>query len=481
MANQTDQYGNPVIIEPNNYAVTAFGLNTPAFNASANNFAGAPRPRFLFFVRFVLANATGSTGWANGLTFAVRTADRPKIQPQVQELNQYNKKRLIQTGVKYEPVKISFYDTTDSTVMQLWDAYSNFYFGDFRQSTGSNWTYDVTAPQFVGGPNGFGFSPNLSTDAVSGLNTSSYFFDHIEVYQVYAGEYIQYNLINPKISAFDPDGFDYSSSEAHVIDMTFQYESVLYQNGGAPASISSNSILSSFFTGLPNQAYDPFTVPGYTPGAGAPGNNFTQNPTGGLGSLLGLAATFLAPGGTNQLTSAAKQIGSGVLGAFGTAVFGSNNPLSNAFSSALPGIMNGSFSGANTLNKVLTGTASNPNATLNALGNLGQNSIPAQTYSQSYGAISSFLSPSAPASTGAGLAAAVTASSIASGASPNDMVSSASAGVGYGASSGLSLSNVALGVYNQNSPSGAQVGVFSDSSTNSNSGSFPPSSDSILV
>jgi hypothetical protein len=476
MANQTDQYGNPIIIEPNNYAVTAFGLNTPAFNASAQNFAGAPRPRFLFFVRFVPANS--GNNWNAGLTFAVKTADRPKMQPTVQELNQYNKKRLVQTGIKYDPVKVSFYDTTDASIAQLWAQYSAFYFGDFRQPSGTSWSYDITAPQFIGGASGFGFSPPLNTDVVASINSSSYFFDRIEFYQVYAGEYVQYNLINPKITAYDPDGFDYSNSEAHMIDMTFQYEAVVYVNENAPASIANSAVLSPFFGNLPNQAYDPFTIPGYTPGANAPGN-YTQNPTGSGASLLGLAATFLAPGGKNALSSGVKQIGTGVLGAFGTAVFGQNNPLSNAFSSALPGIMNGSFSGANTASKLLSGVATNPNAALSAFSNLGQNTIPASTYSQSFGAVSKFFSPTTPTATKQAVAASVTATSIATGTAPADLVSSTGSSTGYGFSSGLSLDSTALGVYNQNSPSGAQVGVLTTSTNTGGNG--PPSMDSTIV
>jgi len=477
-ANKTDQYGNPIIVEPNNYAVTAFGLDTQAFNASANNFAGAPRPRFLFMVRFVRANGAGGKAWTNGLTFAVRSADRPKLQPTVQELNQYNKKRLVQTGIKYSPVKMSFYDTTDASVMQMWSEYSNFYFGDFRQSTGSNWSYDITAPQYVGGANGFGFSPQLNTDVVASINSTAYFFDKIECYQVYAGEYVQYDLINPKISSFDPDGFDYEHSEAHVVDISFEYEAVIYANGGAPASIAKNPVLNPFFKNLPNQAYDPFTIPGYTPGSNAPGD-YTQNPTGSGASLLGLAATFLAPGGKNLLSGGLKQIGTGVLGAFGTAVFGQNNPLSNTFSKALPGIMNGSFSGKNAISALTSGVATNPNAALSAASTLGQNTIPASTYSQSYGAVSQFFGANTPTATKQAVAASVTATSIATGTAPANLVSNTSSNSGYGFTSGLSLDSTALGVLNQNSPSSAQIGVFT-TSTNTGGGG-PPSMDSTIV
>jgi hypothetical protein len=457
MATRTDNFGNPVIFAGSGDAATVFGQNQQAFNANAQNYAGAPRPRYLFMVRFVRASGSGSPTWADGMSFAVRTFDRPKITPQIQELNQYNKKRLVQTGVKYSPCKISFYDTIDAAVQQMWYEYTNFYFGDFRQSTGQAWSYDVTAAQFQGTENGFGFSPNLGFDSVSDLSKTAYFFDRIECYQFYAGEYMQFDLINPKISSFDPDAFESEHSDFHGIDMTVEYEAIQYQNQNLPASISSNAFLSSWMKKL-NPAYDPFVVPNYIPGDGAPGDYAKSTglaSSTNLGSsLLGLAATFLAPGGTGQLGNAAKTIGSGILGSFGTAVFGQNNPLSGAVAGAIPGIMNGSFSGASFSNQLINGISRNPSAALASLSTIGQNQIPASTYGQSLGVLGKFVSSNAPTSTLQGIAAAATSAAL-SGKTPVSNVASGTT------SSGLAPSNAMLGAINAASPVGAQVGVLS--------------------
>jgi hypothetical protein len=453
MATRFDQFGNPVIWAGPNDAATVFGQNQQAFSANAQSYAGTPRPRYLFMVRFVRASGSGSAKWADGMSFAVRMFDRPKVQPVVQELNQYNKKRLIQTGVKYSPVKISFYDTIDAAVQQMWYEYTNFYFGDFRQSTGRAWLYDVTAPNFQGGENGFGFSPNLGFDSVNDLSKTAYFFDKIECYQFYAGEYLQFDLINPKIVSFDPDAFESERSEAHGIDMSIEYEAIEYQNQNLPASIRSNSFLSSWFGKL-NPAYDPFTVPGYIPGANAPGD-YSQS--AGLASslnigsdLLGLAATFLAPGGTNQLGNAAKTIGTGILGSFGTAIFGQNNPLSGAVQGAIPGIMNGSFNGASFGNQLINGISRNPSAALATLTTNQQ--IPATVFNQSLGVIGKFVSPNAPASTTQGLAAAATSAAVSNGLSVDNVIANTN--------TNLNPSSALLATMNANSPSGAQVGYF---------------------
>lgn len=413
-------------------------------------------------VRFVMANGSGSSSGTNALTYAVKSFERPKVTPVVQELNQYNKKRLIQTGAKYSPVKISFYDTIDSAAQMMWYQYANFYFGDFRQSSTANWLYDITAPAFQGGENGFGFSPNLGSDAVSNLASTAYFFDHIECYQFYSGEYIQFDLVNPKIISYNPDGFDAEHSDYNTIDMEIDYESIIYHNQNIPAAISTNQVLSSYF-GLMNQAFDPFTVPGYSPGSGAPGNGIGSGSGGFATDLLGLGATLLAPGGTSLIGSQAKTVATGVLGSLGTAVFGQNNPIAGAFGNSLPGIMNGTFSASNFGSSLVQNIARNPSSLFGS-STVGSNQIPASTYSQSLGAIGSFINPSAPSSTSQGLAAITTASAI----TTNSPISSTFTG----SSSGISLSDNALGMLNANSPSSMQVGQFTMPASSTDSFDF---------
>ena len=450
----------PTSLQSNGDASLVFGQNQTAFNANSQNYTGSPRPKYLFMVRFVLTNSAGSSAGNTALTYAVRSFDRPKVTPVVQELNQYNKKRLIQTGAKYSPVKISFYDTIDSAAQMMWYQYANFYYGDFRQTSTANWLYDITAPAFQGGENGFGFSPNLSSDAVSAITSSAYFFDHIECYQFYAGEYLQFDLVNPKIVSFNPDSFDAEHSDFNTIDMELEYESIIYHNQNVPASISSNQVLSSWF-GLLNPAFDPFTVPGYTPGAGAPGNGLSASSSNLLTGLLGLGATLLAPGGTSLLASQSKTVATGLLGSLGTAVFGQNNPVAGAFGNSLPGIMNGTFSASNFSSSLVQNIARNPSSLFGS-STPSNNQIPQSTYNQSLGSMGSFVNPSAPSSTTQGLAAITSASAITTGSPVSSTFSGST-------SSGLSLSSNALGMLNSNSPSSMQVGVFTMPASSSDS------------
>ena len=56
----------------------------------------------------------------------------PQTQIDNQLLNQYNRKRIIQTGVQFTPVTITFYDTRDNPITMLIMQYLNYYWKNFR-------------------------------------------------------------------------------------------------------------------------------------------------------------------------------------------------------------------------------------------------------------------------------------------------------------------------------------------------------------
>lgn len=217
---------------------------TPVQSSFVFNLDGssAPRPKNLFFVRFKRAS-TSASGWQKDISFLVKSIDRPSIQPITEELNQYGKKRQVHTGYKVGPVRMTVYDTADSLGMQMFAEYAKHYFGDFRHANLSDFRWDVTASEINGANLGYGFSPNMS----GGTDNASFFFDALEIYQVFGSEYIQFDLVNPKITTFDPDELSYESSEIGTISMTIAYEAMIFQKDGVPQSASSNAVLREAF------------------------------------------------------------------------------------------------------------------------------------------------------------------------------------------------------------------------------------------
>jgi hypothetical protein len=290
-----------------------------------------PRPKGLFFIRFRRTATTNSSTWKDTIGFVAKSVDQPTISPQVEELNQYGRKRIIHTGVKYNPISVSFYDTIDGLASSLWYEYAQYYFGDFNHSTASDWKDDITASTVTGsGSNGFGFIARPTTSETNGLNTQ-FFFEAIEIFKVYGNKFIQTDLINPKITSFESDPLDYEDMSPLMVRMQLTPEAVIYRNNGALQDISSDAALANVFQNqLSGQVFDASKgVSLYTPPAPTArlANDTSSGQVGGLlDSIvrdLRSGSSFGSALGTNLKQTLVQQSGlSNTLGRFGNFSFG---------------------------------------------------------------------------------------------------------------------------------------------------------------
>jgi len=222
-----------------------------------------PRPKFLFTVNFNRPIGQGGVtrygDWTTGVSFLIKSATRPNIAFKTETLNQYNKKRVIQTGIEYEPIEVTFYDTYDQRVVQMFKEYCQYYYGDFF-GTRTSWNYDVIASRFqtAQGDLDFGFNaPNTN-------GNNAYFFSDIEFYQFGAGRFNKFTLINPKIQSFNYDDEDYSDNTSpQMIRIRFAYEGIIFEADNQPI----NQSLASDY-GLDLGDFNDVFFPG-----------FVQNPT----------------------------------------------------------------------------------------------------------------------------------------------------------------------------------------------------------
>ena len=60
----------------------------------------------------------------------VESAQLPSFTLDTETLNMYNKKRIVQTKINYEPVEIIFHDDMAGLTTMLWESYYRYYFQD---------------------------------------------------------------------------------------------------------------------------------------------------------------------------------------------------------------------------------------------------------------------------------------------------------------------------------------------------------------
>jgi hypothetical protein len=221
-----------------------------------NGYELAPRFKFNFHTFFNL-NTTGIPALNNSdqtsIGLSVKTIDLPSYQISVDTMNQYNRKRLVQSKIEYQPVTITFNDDGGDLIRNLWYNYFSYYYKDPVQ-------------QYEGVPNTAGTSGNLQTTPTGfGYNTrdtysndrfvndwgyvgESYmdgtfapegkppFFRDIKIYGLNQHKFAAYVLVNPLITDWKHDTYDYSQGGGVMTHtVTIRYETVKYYSGAIGA------------------------------------------------------------------------------------------------------------------------------------------------------------------------------------------------------------------------------------------------------
>jgi hypothetical protein len=219
-----------------------------------------PRFKFLFHVQFTLNTDIPAIRNSKifqpteiyNLSLAVKTIDLPKYRIDSETLNQYNRKRVVQTKINYEPVNITFHDDGGDNIREFWYQYYSYYYKDPAQKydprvsntngsagqvqtrqTGFGYNdRDIYQQNRVGNVNDWGFIGENFNDGTSTPSGKPPFFRDIQIYGFDQHKYARYILINPIITNWSHDTYDYSQG-AGVMQhsMSIAYETVKYYSG----------------------------------------------------------------------------------------------------------------------------------------------------------------------------------------------------------------------------------------------------------
>ena len=207
----------------------------------SDSYANAPKFKFLFHVYFDINPAIGNfMTWDKKTNFGlnVKNIQLPKFSFDLHTMNQYNRKRIVQTKMKFDPINISMHDDNAGMARKLWQAYSSYYYKDFAQAGDNNPTNKSA------GTSSFDMTKrNQYADSLSGYDDWGYvaesvsgqvkpnFFNAINVFGFNQHNFVLYRLMNPFIESFSHDTYDYSSSDTMEHQLTLQYENVKYYEG----------------------------------------------------------------------------------------------------------------------------------------------------------------------------------------------------------------------------------------------------------
>jgi hypothetical protein len=193
-----------------------------------DTYARAPKVGFLYFVSLNLNQKITKIQKTRQkeIGMLVKSVALPTFTTQTETVNQYNRKTVVYTGLKYNPIRIEFHDDNSDITTDLWKDYYKYYYADsnYGNSTTQNFK-QISA---------FGDTKYGIIDYAYGLNnfqTEPYFTD-IEIYVLHQGKFSQFTLVNPKITEWGHDGLDQNDSTKTLINSAqIVYENVIYKSG----------------------------------------------------------------------------------------------------------------------------------------------------------------------------------------------------------------------------------------------------------
>lgn len=208
------------------------------------------RQKFQGYVNFIfnreslvfnsLYGPNGSKELRTTLSTLVRTADLPAVSFRTDVKNAFNRKKIVNTGVDYAPVGMTVYDTVGNEWLTTLMKYFSYHYMDPRNRSGTG----STAREIASGPNDsrVGGAENVGADTFMAQDTwnsnkagynpnvTANFFERIDYVLYHANRGVQYSIINPVLTKFQPGSIDYTDSGFMDFQMEFEYESFTTHN-----------------------------------------------------------------------------------------------------------------------------------------------------------------------------------------------------------------------------------------------------------
>lgn len=168
------------------------------------------------------------------LSKLVKSYDKPNVSFKISEFNEYNRKRLIYSGVDYNDVKITFYDVKENPVQQFFTTYLKFICGDFLCKDKYLWEapinnrvwqnkngYKTVEGVGVGGMtlgnmNSFGLNIDSNFKLINSISFCEYYMDKLMVY----------TIENPIIKSIQWGDSVMGDFNYNDITITFSYEGI---------------------------------------------------------------------------------------------------------------------------------------------------------------------------------------------------------------------------------------------------------------
>ena len=217
-----------------------------------NNFRLAPKNKFLYHVvvdvnQFALAQLGRSV--SNQLNkreynILASAADLPTYSVDTETHMQYNRKKVVQKSITYNPCSIEFHDDAAGLTTLLWEAYYRYYYEDGNYADQGEKPRAYYTGLYDSEPQ------NTYRHGFNRSRTADPFFNSITIHQLHHqnidSHHTSFTLVNPLIQEWQHDRLDQADATGVMKNtMRVEYEAVMYNRGytrdGDPAGFADDA------------------------------------------------------------------------------------------------------------------------------------------------------------------------------------------------------------------------------------------------
>jgi len=241
--------------DPSNPRLKDFAHGQKLFGVNQNRLS--PKFSFLYHVFFEINPAAsnaeetmykGNSDHIKEVGMLVKSVDLPKFEVETKDLNAYNHKISVQTGIKYNPVKIDFHDDSANIVRNFWEDYMTYYYADASNSNDVALAMRNNRYNTAQKSSGWGYDPRFTVP----------YLKSVKIYSLSMDRYSLYTLVNPTIASWTHGTHTAGTNEFIGHNMTLKYEYVRYEDGAIlDLNRSDAESLDTGVLGLSKIHYDP--------------------------------------------------------------------------------------------------------------------------------------------------------------------------------------------------------------------------------
>ena len=255
-----------------------------SYAASLANSQFRPKLKFLFRVEFLFKEGVlekfGRADWQRNFTFLIKSVDRPKVDFEYEEVNQYNFRTKVLKKISHKELTMTFMDDVGNNVYEFFRFMMMVHSPITRRSvTASQDITDAHAAYSTG--SGMEFTDGLGKindfanrgvvntelgNVIQAIKVTQIFLDQTSALDS-AAKQVSFFFINPRVVSFDLEDVNHEVSDPNVFTMQFDFdfmvmskmdaldlpvEKQLPPKGSAPGDVSSTGRTPSSQTGTNN-------------------------------------------------------------------------------------------------------------------------------------------------------------------------------------------------------------------------------------